>query len=613
MGDITNNLIDTIKELARRIRSLELSVFTYGEQPDSPPSEAAITGLTSSVVYYTEPITLLPRATATFNWTKPNTPDDPVVSYYVSVTRTGDAGTGGFVNAGDVNSYVVSGLPVDTNVTFRIYGVTRAGVIGPTATHARTITRQTTAPLQPATPGVEGALRGIRVSNNGLSSTGGAMPADLAYYEVHAVNNGTTTFTPTATTLWGKMGPNESVYITANASYQNIAVRLVAVNTTGVKSTPSTGVIGTPLKVNDSDSGITLPTGTAYSDQNNYVVDGSFESSEIRALRNASMNAAWAWANDAGGAQHGSWFLKATNTVGSGNRDVYLHTSVQGTSPIDEFLISPDSKYYVSFRARNIGAVGNLVVFVRVRKSDGTYNYPGKTVTPSDAATGDWEQFSFILTPDDRAVSVRIYFRTVGTAGEWHVDAVEFRQVLGTVLIEDGAITNAKIGDASITTAKIEELDAGVIKSGQFSSDRIGSQTIATRHLRAGAVTQAELAATVGQSIDIATNPALSDMASASVVSGISDTVQSLANDVTTLNNVVDISAAGVTISQDGSPFSINLNNSELGFYEGGARVAYVNGQKLYVRSAEFAEQVKIGVHIIEKYDVNNTFIRWVG
>ena len=102
-------------------------------------------------------------------------------------------------------------------------------------------------------------------------------------------------------------------------------------------------------------------------------------------------------------------------------------------------------------------------------------------------------------------------------------------------------------------------------------------------------------------------------MASASVVGGIANTVQGIVNDVTTLNNVVDISAAGVTISQDGSPFSINLNNSELGFYEGGARVAYVNGQKLYVRSAEFAEQVKIGVHIIEKYDVNNTFIRWVG
>ena len=102
-------------------------------------------------------------------------------------------------------------------------------------------------------------------------------------------------------------------------------------------------------------------------------------------------------------------------------------------------------------------------------------------------------------------------------------------------------------------------------------------------------------------------------MASASVVGGIANTVQGIVNDVTTLNNVVDISAAGVTISQDGSPFSINLNNSELGFYEGGARVAYVNGQKLYVRSAEFAEQVKIGVHIIEKYDANNTFIRWVG
>ena len=580
MGDITNNLIDTIKELARRIRNLELSVFTYGEQPDSPPSEAAITGLTSSVVYYTEPTTLLPRATATFNWTKPNTPDDPVVSYYVSVTRTGDAGTGGFVNVGDVDSYVVSGLPVDTNVTFRIYGITRAGVIGPTATHARAIARQTAPPLQPATPGVEGALRGIRVSNNGLSSTGGAMSDDLAYYEVHAVNNGATNFTPTATTLWGKMGPNESVYITANASYQNIAVRLVAVNTTGVKSTPSTGVIGTPLKVTDTDSGITIPSGTAYSDQNNYVVDGSFESSEIRALRNAGMNSAWAWANTAGGAQHGSWFLKATNTVGSGNRDVYLNTDVQGTSPIAEFLISPDSKYYVSFRARNVSAVGNLSLTVRVRKSDGTYSYPSKTVTPTDAATGNWEQFSFILTPDANAVSARAYFRTVGTAGEWHVDAVEFRQVLGTVLIEDGAITRAKIGSAAISTAQIEEVDAGLIKSGFISADRIQSSSIITEKLAASAVTANKLA----------TNAVTTDKLEASAVTAGklaagAVTADKLEASAITGKTITGGTITGSTIRTSAGTTRIEMNSSRMDVYRAGVKHMEIDPSRSYTYS----------------------------
>lgn len=610
----TADLIEQLRELARRIRNLELSVYVYGRQPDSPPVDLTIANPTGVVTYYTEPVSLLPRASVLWSWQTPTSQDDPVVAFFVSITKSTDPTTGAFGNVGLVNTWTTDNLPVNTNVTFRIYAVTEKGVIGPTTSVTQVITKSTTVPPQPSLPTGAAAIKGVRVTNDGKDNTGTAMPSNFAYYEVHKLDNGTATFTPTTATLYTRVGLGESVFIPANNSYQNIAVRLIAVNTSDLKSNPSTGLVLTPTKVTDTDSGITLPTGSAYSDVNNLIKDGSLEAASFRTAR--TVPASFAYSNTAGGAKHGTWFLKHTNTVGSGTtRTYYVNNGGVTETLTGEIIVTPGAKYYVAMQVRNVGSNGSVTLNFRFRANDNTYTYTGVTVSSVDMTSGDWELAQSAITIPDNTLSVMAYItvNSNNTAGEWHFDSLEMRGVIGTVLIEDGAITTAKIGDASITTAKIEELDAAVIKSGEFSSDRIGSQTIATRHLRAGAVTQSELDPTVGESIDIGSNPALSDMASASVVGGISDTVQNLANDVTALNNVVDISSAGVTISQDGSPFSINLNNSELGFYEGGARVAYVNGQKLYVRSAEFADQVKIGVHIIEKYDANNTFIRWVG
>lgn len=610
----TADLVEQIRELARRIRNLELAVYVYGRQPDAPPSDLTIASPTSAVTYYTEPVSLLPRASVLWSWQTPTSQDDPVAAFFVSITKSTDPTTGAFGNVGLVNTLTTDNLPVNTNVTFRIYAVTEKGVIGPTTSVTQVIAKSTTVPPQPSMPTGAAAIKGVRVTNDGKDNTGAAMPSNFAYYEVHKLDKGTATFTPTTATLYTRVGLGESVFIPANNSYQNIAVRLIAVNTSDLKSNPSTGLVLTPTKVTDTDSGITLPTGSAYSDVNNLIKDGSFEALSFRTAR--TVPASFAYNNAAGAAKHGTWFLKHTNTVGSGTtRTYYVNNGGVAETLIGEIIVRPGAKYYTAMQVRNVGANGSVTLNFRFRANDNTYTYAGTTVTSTDITSGDWELVQSVITVPDNTLSIMVYItvNSNNTVGEWHFDSLEMREILGSVVIEDGAITNAKISDASINTAKIDELDAAVIKSGEFSSDRIGSQTIATRHLRAGAVTQAELDATVGQSIDIAANPALADMASASVVGGISDAVQNLANDVTALNNVVDISAAGVTISQDGSPFSINLNNSELGFYEGGARVAYVNGQKLYVRSAEFAEQVKIGVHIIEKYDANNTFIRWVG
>ena len=160
----TTDLIEQLRELARRIRNLELSVYTYGRQPDAPPSDLTIANPTGTVTYYTEPVSLLPRASVLWSWQTPTSQDDPVASFFVSITKSTDPTTGAFGNVGLVNTLTTDNLPVNTNVTFRIYAVTEKGVIGPTTSVTRVIVKSTTVPPQPSTPTGVGAIKGVQLS-----------------------------------------------------------------------------------------------------------------------------------------------------------------------------------------------------------------------------------------------------------------------------------------------------------------------------------------------------------------------------------------------------------------------------------------------------------------
>lgn len=72
-------------------------------------------------------------------------------------------------------------------------------------------------------------------------------------------------------------------------------------------------------------------------------------------------------------------------------------------------------------------------------------------------------------------------------------------------------------------------------------------------------------------------------------------------------------SPTGLEIGQTDSPFHIHLDNQELGFYDSGNKVAYVNGQKMYITQAEVLESLIVGVHRIDKYNNELTLVQWVG
>ena len=634
----TSDLIEQIRALANRIRNLELSVYSYGSQPSNPPTSLVITNLQGVVAYYTEPNSLLARASVQWSWQAPSAggalpepdpeedppppapdpdpdppdePDDPISHYMVSITKTTDNTTGAFTNVGNVTALTTSGHPINTNVIFRVYAVSSKGIIGPTSSATVVISKTSIAPPQPNAPTVIAGIKGARVQNDGKDSSGNDMPDDLAYYEIHKLDGGAIGFTPTTATLWSRMAKLESVFVTGNDSYAPMAIRLVAVNTSGLKSGPSTGVLVTPKKIVDSDSDITLPSGTAFSDTGNLLVDGSFEDSRIRSLRVPT--GSFSYQNGVGQAQHGEFYLKANVATPTGT---YSFTpSVVDTNPLAQFAVQGGEKLYIGAQIRNIGANGSVTLVLAVTLNDGTTELLTTTATAATVNTGDWEIVHAVVTIPARGYKARFYIalNTDNTAGEWHFDAVQVRRVLSTVLIEDGAITRAKIGDLAVGTQQVEELDAQVIKSGYLDANRIDAGSIEARHVRFGAIGKAQLTPSIGTDIDIADNAALADMASQTQLDDLTGNVTEIADEVNALNNVITIDTDGVTITQEGSPFRVNLNNQSLDFYEGDARTVYINGQKLYIRSAEITEQLKLGVHIIEKYDATNTFIRWVG
>ena len=117
----------------------------------------------------------------------------------------------------------------------------------------------------------------------------------------------------------------------------------------------------------------------------------------------------------------------------------------------------------------------------------------------------------------------------------------------------------------------------------------------------------------MGSELNLTGNASLDGMASATELANLSASVNSLNDNVSSLNNIIRIDANGINISEPGSPFQITVDNDSMDFWEGSTRIAYVNGQKMYIRSAEILQQLTVGVHTIEKYDAINTFVRWIG
>lgn len=615
----TPNLPEIIDALTKRIRKLEIVTFSNtGVVVTEDP--LIVTGLTAAITYGVDDNSTLPYANVTWNWaavTIANPDDldaDPVVDYMFGYATTSDPNAPVvFSSTGGARTAIVRNLPINISVVGKVYAVTAKGAKGPTASLVVTITKDNVAPPQPSTPIMAAGLKQVSVTYDGKTSTAAAMPSDFKYVEVHigTANN----FTPSAATLFGVLSGGMTLIVPADNNYSPIYARFKAVDTSGnIQPTPSATATATPQKVNTTELGIVLPGDIGYSDVNNLIGDGSFENGLLRTMRFAGYkDGNWSWDNTSGIPKHGAYAAKVVANGTTNSRFMYLHyDNMAQLAPIQ---VVPGAKIYFSVYFRTLNYAGAVSIALRTFTQTNTSEYPS-VASSTGPFTGDWKVLEGVyIVPEDVhsiAPSIRIT-PTSGNTGTVWFDSVQMKEMLTSVLIEDGAITRAKIGVGEITTAHIEEIDAGVIKSGYLSTTLFEGTNILGRLAQFGAVPMSDLPTNLGSELNLTGNASLDGMPSATELANLSASVNSLNDNVNSLNNIIRIDANGINISEPGSPFQITVDNDSMDFWEGSTRIAYVNGQKMYIRSAEILQQLTVGVHTIEKYDAINTFVRWVG
>jgi len=192
-----------------------------------------------------------------------------------------------------------------------------------------------------------------------------------------------------------------------------------------------------------------------------------------------------------------------------------------------------------------------------------------------------------IMDTDDPATALKIW--------RWNINGLGYSStgINGNFPI---AITNdGRINASFLTTG---ELNANIVKSGILQSAN-GSSWInladGTFSLGAGKVTNNDISY-AGTSIEQALN-------------GKADI--STVEDINQYFNFDDV--IGLTIGDSNSNLKINITNQQMNFKDGQAIVAYINGQIMYIKSAQVLESMVVGNHKIEKYDANITLVRWIG
>lgn len=135
------------------------------------------------------------------------------------------------------------------------------------------------------------------------------------------------------------------------------------------------------------------------------------------------------------------------------------------------------------------GVSGTAWIFARVTLANGTYLYPN--IAKNITSTQGTDSFDGVITLPANAIKVQLAISlrdnfTTGAVTNWHSLSAKFQK--SATLIEDGAITTAKIKAGSITAESgiIASLDAGKIAVGSLEGDRIKTNTLTSKQLLIG-------------------------------------------------------------------------------------------------------------------------------
>jgi hypothetical protein len=180
---------------------------------------------------------------------------------------------------------MVNGLAPGVAYDFRIRAVDLAGNVGAwSATTTATANPDTIAPSTPAPPTVAASRIAFQITHTLGKASGGTynLELDLDHLEVHV--GATSGFTPDATTLKGKVAANSGMIRATIPAVGSVGVeqttamfiKVIAVDESGNKSSPSTSATATALLIDDLHiSDLTVTKVTAGTISANWLIGAS--------------------------------------------------------------------------------------------------------------------------------------------------------------------------------------------------------------------------------------------------------------------------------------------------------------------------------------------------
>ncbi|GAA2554896.1 hypothetical protein GCM10010423_65090 [Streptomyces levis] len=339
----------------------------------------------------------------------------------------------------------------------------------------------TTPPPKPSDPVVSNWLGTLRVQWNGLGDAGEVMPLDFKHVEVW--------YSPNAAFVPGDVGsvlydylPAKGASIISGLNYNTpYYVRFVAEDTRGNRSTASDVASGTTKQVVGTDVGGNVIdfSNIRFKDVGNLVPDGSFELPETDAIISPAVTTAYkidVVTNPDGATAAPS--PKVLEFQDGGSASSYVITGGIPCSPGQKITM------IFSHKSQNLAGTDSAVLQIKFNKSDGTSQFIQWKTWGSGTNNPTWTlREAAVQTVPANAVNMDILVRSNITSGPtarvW-VDQWEVRFQAGTALIEDAAITNAKIGLLAVNDANIGNVNVGKLVAGTLTADVTLSSRIKT-------------------------------------------------------------------------------------------------------------------------------------
>lgn len=441
-----------------------------------PP--ARVSGLVGSTNAYLGPGGF-PQAQVTLSWAAVTTNSDGTalddLDHYEVFQRPSpsDILTRQQVATTTETTHSMSPYITGSNWLFSVRAVDTAGNRGLLSTEILVpMARDAIPPQAPSSPAVSDYLGSLLVKWDGNPATG-QWPGDFDHVEVHAstVNN----FTPTAATQVNRMYGKGSVSLVDLAFGIPVYVKLVAVDTSDLKSAPSAQAFGTPHRLvgTDFDPDAITYEQIAFKDPGNIVPDGSFESATYRATVQGRSSAQWSFTT--ANFTHGDYAATIDASQASGS---IRRLELMSAGEAQQILATDKLFTRFAFNA-SAGANGTVQLVVEWILGNGTLQ---RSVLPAVLRNATWQQAAGQQTAPAGVEKFRVYLEVDPTAtlGVWYFDTVEVRRTVGTAIIQDAAIKNAQIDNLAVNSAKISDLSVAKLTAGTLNASVLLGNQITT-------------------------------------------------------------------------------------------------------------------------------------